>query len=68
MKRTKLNALERSAMADCIKKALQAKPTVLHSGLRQTDTFDVYEIDGEIFSMEAALDKIAGKYSWYQQK
>ena len=58
-----LHPLVRGAISNCMQKALKARPTTLHYGDEQ---HEVFEIDGEIYTIESAVEKICGEYSWWK--
>ena len=53
--------LEEYAIKDALKKALMAKPVDIHSEDR---IFKGFEIDGEIWTEDSAIEKILSNYSW----
>jgi len=60
-----LHPLVRIGISECIKRALQSKPTILHT--EEDVQFEVYEIDGEIYAPLAAVEKLCGEYSWWDK-
>lgn len=62
-----LHPLIKGAIGDAMKKALQSRPVKMHihNGIETTVNF--YEIDGEIYSEECAIEKILGEYSWWKE-
>ena len=58
-----IHALVRQAIKDAVVKALKAKPTTVHA--EPDGVYHCYEMDGEVWTEEAAVEHILGEYSWW---
>ena len=59
------DALIRGAISDAVEKALKAKPVILHAS--RCPAITCFEIVGEIYTTEMAIQKILGEYSWWKE-
>lgn len=60
------DTLIQQAIGDAVRAALKAKPVAVHLDLRD-DPVICYEIGGQFYTMETAVDKILGQYSWWNE-
>jgi hypothetical protein len=63
--KTFVDALIRGAMTDAVEEALRAKPVTVHAA--RCTAITCFEINGEIYTTEMAIQKILGQYSWWKE-
>ena len=61
-----INGLIKGAIRDAVVKALQAKPVNVYFDVEKT-LEHFYEINGQIYSESAAINKILSQYSWWKE-
>ncbi len=56
--------LIKNAIRDAIQKALQSSQVVANVG---NNKFYLYQIDGELYDLETATNKLLNQYSWWNE-
>jgi hypothetical protein len=64
----KLSPIIKDAIRQAVRKALQAKPVACHTKYDESTPYQVFMMDDEAYSEDAAVEHILGEYSWWAEE